>query len=199
MKTSFILLAAGQSKRMQTDKALLDFHGEPWIRHQTSEILKSQMVDQIIVVDQADKKPLYQKLLLDLEQVLFVENPNPESAPADSLFLAVQNQNFRNGAFVSPIDVPISAEILSQLLAQKSNQSHIVKPAHKGHGGHPVWLSSEVIRRFRQGPQRLDFFIRDWPQEQIQFVEVQDERTQMNLNTPTEWQKFVTGSNQSKN
>lgn len=194
--TSFTLLAAGQSARMKTDKALLDFQGRPWIVRQVEEIRNSKVIDQLVIVDLPQKTDKYRSLIsqkaLSHFEIRFVENYLENSSPSDSILCSFQSQDFRDGSFVSPIDVPLDGLSIQKLFSEKRSGFWAVKPSYQGHGGHPVWLSSEAIGKFRQEPKRLDEFIAQLPPEKLQFIDVENAWTQLNLNTPTEWQEFLT-------
>jgi CTP:molybdopterin cytidylyltransferase MocA len=188
---TFLLLAAGQSRRMQADKALLDYHGEPWIRRQVKEIHSSGVVDQIVIVDQPANKADFQKCLTDFSNIHFVENPVANSAPSDSIHLAFRFREFPKGVLISPIDVPLKAQVIAALSNQKRNSAWVVKPRFQGCGGHPVWLSPEAVINFRENPRRLDHWIRSLAPEKMQSVEVDDDLIRLNLNTPEDWQLFL--------
>lgn len=191
-KPDFILLAAGKSSRMHQDKALLPFQGKPWIQIQVEEILKSGVIDKIIIVDQPTKTKQYLEVLKAFGTKLQVlENRNPDSQPSDSILIAVQNSEFPQGAFISPIDVPQSSSLLQFLYECPESTMEILKPSFEGRGGHPVWLHPKAIEKFRNKPKRLDEFIAEFPSEKVHFLKVQSSMIHMNLNTPEEWQKFL--------
>lgn len=194
-RTGFTLLAAGQSSRMKADKALLDFQGRPWISRQVEEIQKSNVISHLVIVDLPQKTENYLKLIQSLESSDFsiqvVENHLENSSPSDSIFCAFDSHSFGQGSFVSPIDVPLQAAVISEICEKKSSDMWAVKPSFQGHGGHPVWLSLEAIGRFKSEPKRLDEFLAQLPKEKVQFIETQSHWTQLNLNTPAEWQEFL--------
>ena len=191
----FLLLAAGQSSRMHQDKALLDFFGTTWIEAQVAEVKKSNLIQQLVIVDQPGKTQKYKDLLLRLEnesfKIHFVENTESESSPSDSIELAFQKNSFSQGVCLSPIDVPLKSSNLQLLLSSRATEIEILKPSFQGQGGHPVWLSFSAIEKFRQAPRRLDEFLADFPLEQVRFVEFDSPEVRMNLNTPEEWQSFL--------
>ena len=190
-KTSFLILSAGNSSRMKADKALLDYHGEPWLRHQIREIQSSDIVDQVIIVDQPGKKEIYQKILMDFEHIRFIENNDPQSAQAESILLGWKNVPCPEGSFLSPIDVPLKSEILRSLFQNRRAESVVVKPSYQNRGGHPVWIRADGIAAFLEKPQRLDFFINDLPSDRVEFMEFRDQWPVLNFNHPEDWQKFV--------
>jgi len=51
-RTAAVILAAGQASRMGAPKTLLDFHGEPLIRHAARAALDAGYDDVLVVVDQ---------------------------------------------------------------------------------------------------------------------------------------------------
>jgi molybdenum cofactor cytidylyltransferase len=199
-KTQFILLAAGNSSRMGTDKALLEFHGKTWIEHQALQIKQSECVERLILVDQPGKSFLYDRLMTHVAplgfQVHLAENKLQESQPFDSIRIGLEVVPRGQGCFISPVDVPLKSKLISQIWKQISADHQAVKPSYKHQGGHPIWLGPSAIEKFKEKPQRLDEFLAGLA---VDYVDVHDSRIRLNLNTPEEWQAYVTRENHQEN
>jgi len=192
-RTYFILLAAGNSSRMGTDKALLEFHGQTWVEYQAAQIRSSGCVEKLILVDQPGKTFLYDRLMSHVDPTGFLvevaENNQKESQPFDSIRIGLEAVPKNHGCFISPVDVPLNRKLIAQLWKQCDPSKSAVKPSYHHHGGHPIWLSPATIAKFKSHPHRMDEFLAE---QQVEFVEVHDSRIRLNLNTPEEWQAYVT-------
>jgi molybdenum cofactor cytidylyltransferase len=144
-----IILAAGMSTRMGTQKLLLPFAGMTIIEKVIDNILKSG-IEQIIVVLGSDRD--------EMEEVL-------EFWPVQTIW----NENFREGMHTSVIagvkalpedakavafflgDQPlISPEVVVKVVEEWQNSGKgIVLPVHKGKRGHPalyvIRLRNEIL------------------------------------------------------
>ncbi len=195
MKTSFLLLSAGQSSRMGHDKALLDFHGRPWLAEQATEIFKSGVIDRLVTVTQSERADSYRKILEPLRtlelQIEVIENSDPKSKPSDSIRCAQKAMSFPVGAFISPIDVCQKSEILQMIAGSLNSESQVVKPDLGGKTGHPIWMSQEQLRLFSESvEERLDFYLAH-NKACAEWISVKNPEIFSNLNTPEAWNDFL--------
>lgn len=177
---------------MGTDKALLEFHGQTWVEHQAAQIRASGCVEKLILVDQPGKSFLYERLMKHLDPSGFLfelaENNQKDSQPFDSIRIGLSLVPEGHGSFISPVDVPLHQTILKLLWKECDAVKEAVKPSYHHQGGHPIWMSPKAIAKFKSHPRRLDEFLAEI---KVDFVEIQDERVRLNLNTPEEWQAYV--------
>jgi len=81
---SAILLAAGQSKRMNGENKLIkEIHGIPLIKLSVKNILASSVVELIVVLGY--QKEIVEKLIDKNEKIKFVFNKDFESGMASSI------------------------------------------------------------------------------------------------------------------
>ena len=135
---SSILLAAGQSKRMQCENKLTkDVKGIPLIKRALNNILKSQ-VNEIIIVLGYQQKTI-EKLIHKKSKIKFVFNSNFESGMASSIKKGIENLSNKSDAFfISLGDMPsINYETYNLLIKSKENKKAII-PMFKGQKGNPV-------------------------------------------------------------
>lgn len=180
---------------MGQDKALLDFHGHPWLLEQAMEIGKSGSVDRLVVVTQPERMDFYRKILESLRnlefQIKVIENSNPNSKPSDSIRCALKAMSFPAGAFISPMDVCQRSDILRVIAASLNLESQVVKPELEGKAGHPIWMSQEQLRLFLDSPEeRLDFYLAR-NKACVELVTVRAPEIFTNLNTPEIWNTFL--------
>ncbi len=177
---------------MGSDKALLEFHGQTWVEHQAAQIRSSGCIEKLILVDQPGKTFLYERLMNHVDPSGFLvelaENPRKESQPFESIHMGLERVPDHHGCFISPVDVPLHQKLITQLWQQCEPGKTAVKPSYHHQGGHPIWLSPKTIAKFKSHPRRLDEFLAELT---VDFVEVHDPRVRLNLNTPEEWQAYV--------
>lgn len=139
MKTAAIILAAGFSTRMGSDKALLLLAGMSSLErivmaHQAAGC------DRVVVVTGHNHLSIRQKGLA----VELVQNPAPESGMFSSVEAGVAALDSSVDAFfVHPVDIPlVSSQTLKLLMCQLVLHPDLAAaiPCFKGHGGHPPLL-----------------------------------------------------------
>lgn len=139
MKTAAIILAAGFSTRMGSDKALLQLGGISALERIVMAHQAAGCSRMIVVTGQNDL-PIRQ-LGLPVE---LVQNPAPESGMFSSVKLGVTALDSSVDAFfVHPVDIPlVSSETLQLLVCQLALHYDMAAaiPCFKGRGGHPPLL-----------------------------------------------------------
>lgn len=187
MDVPFVLLAAGQSTRMGQPKALLDYHGQPWLLAQIEAIRpQTQGLIRVVLGPQSEQES---QLLAGLEGVQALLNPAPERGPFSSLQVGLEG--ISGAVFAGPLDCPV-ASVLRILLQSMDPDEEAVVPTHHGRGGHPVLLGSPLVARLvgmeAGAPDaRLDVLLK---RSRTRRTEVEDARILVNLNTPEAWEAF---------
>lgn len=106
---SCILLAGGQSKRMGTDKAFLDYKGKPFILVIVNKLFKK--CDEIVIVVNKDKA-IYEEVLKDyLSKIKIVKDKNPYDGPLNGIVSAYEHITNEN-IFIATVDTPFLEENL---------------------------------------------------------------------------------------
>jgi len=135
---SAILLAAGQSKRMNNENKLSKkIQGIPLIKLSVKNILASSIDELIIVLGY--QKEIIEKLIDKNEKIKFVFNKDFESGMASSIKTGIDNLSDKTEAFFICLgDMPmVNHDIYNQLIKSKDNKEIIV-PTYKGQQGNPV-------------------------------------------------------------
>ena len=141
---SAILLAAGQSKRMDDENKLTkEIKGIPLIKHSVKNILASSVDELIIVLGY--QKEIIEKLIDKNEKIKFVFNKDFESGMASSIKTGIDNLSDKTEAFFICLgDMPmVNHDIYNQLIESKDNKEIIV-PTYKGHQGNPVLFDKSM-------------------------------------------------------
>ena len=141
---SAILLAAGQSKRMDGENKLTkELRGIPLIKLSVKNILASS-IDELIVV-LGHQKEIIEKLIDKNEKIKFVFNKDFESGMASSIKTGLDNLSEKTEAFFICLgDMPmVNHDIYNQLIKSKDNKEIIV-PTYKGQQGNPVLFDKSM-------------------------------------------------------
>jgi molybdenum cofactor cytidylyltransferase len=141
---SSILLAAGQSKRMNGENKLTkEIQGAPLIKHSVKSILASS-IDELIVV-LGHQKETIEKLIDKNKKIKFVFNKDFESGIASSIKTGLNNLSEKTEAFFICLgDMPmVNPNIYNQLI-KSINKREIIVPTYKGQQGNPVLFAKSM-------------------------------------------------------
>ena len=130
-KISAILLAAGQSKRMNGENKLTkEIKGIPLIKLSVKNILASS-VDEIIIV-LGHQKEIIEKLIDKNDKVKFVFNKDFESGMASSIKTGLNHLSEKTQAFFICLgDMPMVKKDIYNLLIKSKNDKEIIKAANR--------------------------------------------------------------------
>ena len=141
---SAILLAAGQSKRMNGENKLTkEIQGAPLIKHSVKNILASS-IDELIVV-LGHQKETIEKLIDKNKKIKFVFNKDFENGIASSIKTGLNNLSEKTEAFFICLgDMPmVNPNIYNQLI-KSINKREIIVPTYKGQQGNPVLFAKSM-------------------------------------------------------
>ena len=141
---SAILLAAGQSKRMDGENKLTKkINGIPLVKHSIKNILSSSVNELIVVIGY--QREIIEKLIDKNEKIKIIFNKDFESGMASSIKTGLDNLSEKSEAFFICLgDMPmVSHDIYNQLIKSKDNKEIIV-PNYKGQQGNPVLFNKSM-------------------------------------------------------
>ncbi len=145
MSVAGLILAAGESKRMGSPKALLEFQGETFLDHLMATF--SRFCDPVVVVlgCGADK---IRAGLKRPERVLFARNEDYALGQLSSMQCGLRVlPPGVEGVLFTLVDHPnVQPSTLAALLAPPVSMLAI--PRHQGRRGHPIYFSSALIPEF---------------------------------------------------
>jgi molybdenum cofactor cytidylyltransferase len=195
-----VILAAGESTRMGTDKALL-----PWPPYRaglqsggqtflSAAIQSLNAFSDLVIVVVGKNEPLVTPVVY-AEGAFAVRNPVPERGQFSSLQVGLQEvlNHGRDAAIVTLVDrPPVSAATLTQLCAAfeaAASGTWAVVPEHGGKHGHPVLWDREMIAVLLQAPATGNAQeIEHQYQEHIEYVVVDDPAVSLNVDTPKDYE-----------
>jgi molybdenum cofactor cytidylyltransferase len=194
-----VILAAGESSRMGSDKALLPWPpvkkgapatGETFISAAIS--LLSSFTDQVVVVGGGNE--------LGLAPAVYgaggslVRNPAPERGQFSSLQVGLREvlNLGRDGAMITLVDRPPARpevlEKLRQAFEALGSEVWAVVPEYNGKHGHPFLAGREMIEAFLKAPATATARdVEHQNQQHIRYVPVDDPSVVMNVNTPEDY------------
>ena len=141
---SAILLAAGQSKRMNGENKLAkEIQGIPLIKLSVKNILASSINELIIVL--GHQKEVIEKLIDKNEKIKFIFNKDFESGMASSIKTGLDNLSEKTEAFFICLgDMPmVNQDTYNQIIKSRNNKEIIV-PTYQGHQGNPILFSKTI-------------------------------------------------------
>src|SRR5690348_12376357 len=133
------ILAAGESRRMGSPKALLDYRGETLVDH-LSDIVRHPRIGVVRVVLGAKAEEIRGRIRVDPAAI--VVNEGWESGQLSSIHAAIRSLpgGETEGLMLCAVDHPLIArETIARLIAEfDASGKAIALPTYKGRRGHPV-------------------------------------------------------------
>lgn len=185
---------------------VLGFHQDayteeiPWIREALGKTVRIKDLEISVVMNPQPGRGQFSSLqcavasLGETKREGETGDPLREKAQAGSPGIGRQAL----AVFVLPIDVPCPGkEVWERLTEAFRPPLAAVIPRYREKGGHPVLLSASFLDRLKRLPlddpaARLDFQIKALPPEALCYVEVEDPRIVLNINTPEQFNLFST-------
>ena len=149
---SAILLAAGQSKRMQGENKLLKKYKKKYlINHILKSLIKSKVNKIIIVIGHENRK--IKKIALKNKKITFVINSQYLKGISTSIKCGLKKISKKNiGFLIVHADMPlVSKTILNTLcLGLKSKKKEIFVPVYKKKFGNPLAFKYSMIKSLKK-------------------------------------------------
>lgn len=189
-----VILAAGVSSRMGSDKALLSWSGETFLSLAIRRL--STVCDFVTVVGGKNAEIL--RPLVYQNAGYLVINPQPDQGQFSSLRIGLREvlDRGRDSVFVTLVDRPAPAAETLELLREtflhsRPEQTWAVVPEFRSKHGHPYIASREMIEEFLRAPQASTAReVEHANQSKILYVPVSDPNVTANLNTPQEYESW---------
>ncbi|HXY48136.1 MAG TPA: nucleotidyltransferase family protein [Terriglobales bacterium] len=194
-----VILAAGQSIRMGTDKALLPWPpvppGEASAGTFLSEAIRSLTPSTDFVLVVAGRNEAILTPIVYANGAFLVRNPDPDRGQFSSLQVGLQEvlNRGRDAAMVTLVDrPPVRGATINRLRdafeGAITRWKWSVVPEYGGRHGHPIVLAREMIEAFLKAPAMATARdIEHENQEHIEYLPLDDPLVTVNVNTPEEY------------
>ena len=196
-----VILAAGESSRMGTEKALLPWEGSTFLTATIERLMP--LVEVVIIVAGNNVESLKQTVYA--KGGYLAVNPDPSRGQFSSLQVGLHEvlNRGRDAALVTHVDrPPAKAETIKLLkqtfITQAARGQWAVVPecADPASGemkhGHPIVVGRELIEQFLRAPATsIARDIEHAHQSRITYLPVTDTAVITNVNTPEEYERLV--------
>jgi molybdenum cofactor cytidylyltransferase len=187
------ILAAGESRRMGTPKALLPYRGKTFLEH-LIEVTRHPRVGITQIVLGAGADDIREKLRLNANSVVLNENWREGQLSSIQAAIRALPPGKTEGLILCPVDQPlISAEIVAQLIARfDSSGKLIVLPTHRGRRGHPAIFRASLYEELFEASAEVGARQVVWAHSQdVEEFPTEEEGVVLNLNDPETLKKVL--------
>ena len=190
-----VVLAAGNSRRMGTPKALLKApDGRPFVTR-IVRTLRAAGVEDVVVVTGRDHDAIVDALSSGAPDMLprFVRNDAPERGQLSSLWAAMDAAGEAEAIAMTLVDVPmLTADTVARVVdTWRRTRAPIVRPAIGERHGHPVIFDRSVFGELRHAPLELGAktVVRAHASDLVN-VTVSDEGCLADVDTPSDYERL---------
>jgi molybdenum cofactor cytidylyltransferase len=193
-----IVLAAGDSTRMGSAKALLpDGNGRPFVARLVRTFMTAG-IDQVVVVTGAAHDAIVAALIGDDLRMMprVVRNNDPSRGQLSSLWAALDAVQHLpvEAVLMTPVDVPlVKAQTVRAVIdAWRGRHPPIARPVVGERHGHPVLFDRNVFEELRRAPLTEGAkAVVHGHEHQLLNIEVDDEGCLTDVDTPADYNALL--------
>jgi molybdenum cofactor cytidylyltransferase len=180
-----IILSGGSSSRMGSPKALLEYHGRPFLEH-LLDVTKHPKIGVRRVVLGVHAEPIAKAVPLHPDEVVI--NQDWAQGQLSSIQAALRSLQVQtDGSIICLVDHPlISATLVDGLIAQfYETHAPVVLPVFEGRRGHPVIFAAALYQELQNAPLDLGARSVVWAhKDEVSEYITTEEGCVVNLNDP---------------
>ncbi len=185
------ILAAGESRRMGSPKALASIHGKTFVQH-LLDATRHPRIGLTRIVLGADADKIRSSLMLAADSIVL--NREWQLGQLSSIHAAIRSlpDGATEGLILCPVDHPlISPGLVAELIAEfDSSGKRIVVPVFHGRRGHPVVFRSDLYAELLAASPDVGARQVLWAHEsEAAEIPTEEEGVVLNLNHPEILQK----------
>ena len=189
MSVAGLILAAGESRRMGSPKALLDFQGETFLDRLTR--LFAELTSPVIVV-LGHRREAILAGIRHPARATCVHNPDYGLGMFSSIQCGLRAvPPGASGVLMTPVDHPaVRSSTLAQLLSPPLPLLAI--PVHEGRRGHPLFFRAELIAEFlAEPPDSRARAVLDRYLSATRYVETADPGIHADIDDPADYARLI--------
>ena len=188
-----LILAAGESRRMGSPKALLEFHGETFLDRLIG--LFSRYCSPVIAVLGAHQETI-RAGVRRAEETLLVENPDYRLGQLTSMQCGLRAVPANTeGVLFTLVDHPaVESATIAALLLDSGALLRI--PRYLGRRGHPIWFDGTLIPEFLQATGSAREVLSRHA-DAIEYLDLNDPGIIADIDDPDAYRRLVGGSHPS--
>lgn len=180
-----IILSGGSSSRMGSPKALLEYHGRPFLEH-LLDVTKHPRIGMRRVVLGAHAEPIGKVVSLNPDEVVI--NVDWQHGQLSSIQVALRTlPQGTDGAMVCLVDHPLISPSLVNGLVEEfyATKAPVVLPVFEGRRGHPVIFAASLYQELQKAPVDLGARSVVWAHKnEVSEYITSEEGCVVNLNDP---------------
>jgi CTP:molybdopterin cytidylyltransferase MocA len=185
-----LILAGGQSRRMNFPKAFLRINGRTFLENIVSGYFRAG-IRKIAVVMNAELIHRMPVKLLRMRHLQIIPNAFPELGRFYSLRLGLQELMDMDYTFIHNSDNPyVEEDLLRVMCDHKSTEGYVV-PVYNGQGGHPVLLSNHISSVIVSNEKNYDTLRETLANFSRVEVEAGSPHVLVNINTRKEYESHI--------
>ena len=141
-KISAIIMASGKSKRMGTNKLLLEYRGITFIENTLEKVLKENFYEFAIVISDKKVKKKVQDYMKNLEtdekKTYVIDNKKSEKGQSESIKIGLKTLGKCDGYMFFSCDQPFLTSDTIKKILKNFNPGRITRPEYDGKRSLPV-------------------------------------------------------------
>lgn len=191
-----VILAAGESKRMGSPKALLPYHDRTFLQHLLDITVHPKISKQKIVLG-AGADEIIERA--EIDRAMTVVNPDWEKGQLSSIQAALRSleSDSTDGVLLCLVDQPLITSALVKEIVEAFYRTgkSIVLPTYSGRRGHPVIFSNKLFAELLAAPLETGARAVVWAHpKEVEEVPTEEEGAVLNLNDPATYLRATGGA-----
>lgn len=185
-----VILAAGESSRMNSPKALLLYERDYTFLERILDTYSEWGCDEIVVVVNQETNGMMSKLKSIPPIVSVIVNEHPEYERFYSVKLGLGQLIKSQYCFIQNVDNPFIDGTILDILYENRSPDTFVSPVFENKGGHPVLLNRENMQFIRNYPSDTANLKETLNKMDCKKVDMHDKRVLININTPADYDRI---------